>query len=337
MDELSSAFRNTHQFNETARVDRKLIDRVLRDAGRAMEFWLLGVLIDEKGNREAYTHNAVKRIDTDFFGTCYVAGSGADLIEKMIKQADHRLLKAGGWRDGAHISATEDLAENISCEMLYRESDYRNGMDVNTPIAVGCGGFYEWYAVLPQGIEPMRSRVDIHVRIRDKKLLITRIHFCEQMENKEVKLIDMSLPSQDYYLSIYNIGLKTHEIPLQLELGDWTTIIPEETAAVLIQAFFNIEDSVESLNKKSRLSASVSAEMAKRLFHNPVDVPRVRIIVSTGKTAITRGLISLPDEQSSAQIKEINGRVALCLSQKVMFALVELVAHLILPKETSGS
>lgn len=330
LDELSKAFRNIYQFDQSSKVDSNLIDRVLASAERVKEFCLIAVLVNNVGRREIYTHNTVKRIETDHFGICYAAGSGAEMIEKMINYADRRIT-ADVWRDATHISVTEDLAEHISCEMLYRESDIRNGFEPGTPFNIRCGGFYEWYAVLPQGIKPMRSRLDIHVYFREGKLVVTRMYFCEQVENNTLRFVDSLLPSQDYYLSIYTLGLEPAEIPLDLEIGDWTTIIPAESVGTLIGSFLNSGDSVGA-SKKSLLSGSVSCEMAEKLFGEPIDVNRVRVIVTSNGSAIARSVISQPDEPCNAQIKEIDGRVAVCLSQKVMTTVVESVAHLIMKK-----
>ena len=328
LDNLSEAFRNKYQYDECARVDKELIDRVLKQSSRAGEFWLLGVLIDASDHRMPYTHNSVKRIDTQFFGVCYAAGSGAELVGQLIEREDHRLQGVKTASGAAHWRTTEYLAESISCEMLYRESDYLNGLAVNSPISVGCGGFYEWYKVLPQGIKPMKSRVDIHVSLRDKqKLVITRIYFFEQMQNPKLRLVDSALPSQDYYLSIFNLGLKPCEIPMEMELTEWTTIVPEETVGILVRSFFN-NDGIEVGATARQLSASVSPESAKHLFGEPLDVPRVRLIVYSGGVATLSAVTSSAGELPSARVLEVNGRVALALNQTTITALLEAASRL---------
>lgn len=330
LDELSKAFRNVYQFDQSAKVDSEFINRALNNTERVQDFWLIGVLVDKDGKREPYTHNTVKKIETEHFGICYAAGSGAELIERLVNSADQRIT-AGVWRDATHISVTEDLAEHISCEMLYRESDIRNGVEPGTPFSIGCGGFYEWYAVLPQGVKPMRSRLDIHVYFHEGKLVVSRMYFCEQIQNNTLRFVDSLLPSQDYYLSIYTLGLDPVEIPLDLLIGDWTTIVPVESIGTLIGSFLNAGESVDC-SSKSLLSGSVSSEIAGKLFGEPMNVNRVRVIVTSNGRAITRSIISQPHEPSSAQVKEVGGRVAVCLSQKVMAAVVESVAHLIMKK-----
>lgn len=327
INDLSEAFRNKYQYDELARVDEELISRVLELSPRSREFSLIGVLIDATGDFRSYIHNTVKRIDTQNFGVCYAAGTGANLIAEIIEAADQRLCLRATAPLSDPSSSTEYLAESISCEMLYRESDHRNGLMVNSPISVGCGGFYEWYQVLPQGIKPFRSRVDIHVAVREaNKLVITRIYFCEQMENTNVRVIDSTLPSQDYYLSIFNLGLEPCEIPMEIELTEWTTIVPEKTVGALIQSVFN-SAGIEMNATARHLSSSVSPELAKRLFGKPVEVPRVRLVVYSGGVAIVKTVNSPATEPASASILEVNGRVALALHQKTMTAMLEAAAH----------
>jgi hypothetical protein len=257
--DFSDSFRILDQDDPEAKVTSSMLDDVLSRSKKAADFTLLGVLIDKTGHRQAYVRNSEITLSTRYFGTCHLAGSGGKFLEEMIRDADDRIEQAGGWGKNVRITATEDLAEQISSGMLYRESDPRNGFSSKTPLAAYCGGFYEWYGISADGIRPMRSRVDIHFSYQKGSLKAGRIYFVEQLEN--VKPIDPVAPSQRYYLTVINLGLVPYEFPSNESFNEGWTVIPEECQGVGIESTFTLYDEPARGQSTSRFSGPVTAEV----------------------------------------------------------------------------
>lgn len=116
--ELSSKFVNITAFEPGRKVDRQMVRDALGQV-EAHKISLLGVLIDDQGKYESYIHKPDITLHTRNLGICYVAGTGASLVRKIIEAHDQQVgqpPKEGVLR---RMGPTEDLAERISSQMLY--------------------------------------------------------------------------------------------------------------------------------------------------------------------------------------------------------------------------
>ncbi|MBY4731533.1 hypothetical protein K6V90_13430 [Cupriavidus pauculus] len=313
-EELSDAIANVALYDNSVRVRRSLVDRVLTHTAGAADISLLGILIDENGQREAYVHNAT-RLDTANFGSCYVAGTGASLVAQLIRSTDTRISSDGGWAATIRISATENLAEQISSDMLYRESDARNGLSATTPIGAQCGGFCEWYGIETFGIQPMQPRIDIHLKIEDHRVFATRVHLSEMFQL--INPPNSTLPSQRYSISVLNLGLIPYDLSSDVdEYGGWT-FTPDDVHGVIIEPTFKLYEQPGDASGTSRLSGSLTPEDLMGLFSEPMNIHRVRLTVQKGGSAKGKGMYTDAGEIPNVRICCEDGHLSLQLSGKL--------------------
>lgn len=323
--ELSDAIANVALYDSSVRVRRALVDRVLAHTVGAADIALLGVLIDENGRREAYVHNAM-RLDTVNFGSCYVAGTGAPLVAHLIRSTDIRISNDGGWPATIRISATENLAEQISSDMLYEESLVGNGLTKTTPIGAQCGGFYEWYGIETFGIRPMRPRIDLHLKIEDHRVFATRVHLSEMFELIEPPR--STLPSQRYSLTVLNLGLDPYELTPDVDKCVGWKITPDEVHGVIIEPTFRLYEQSEDGSGTSRLWGPLSSEVLMDLFSAPIDVHRVRMTVRKAGSAKAKGMYTNVGELSNARLSFVDGQLCLQLSSKLKQTALAIAARL---------
>ncbi|MBT1119034.1 hypothetical protein [Stutzerimonas nitrititolerans] len=320
--ELSRKFLTSYSYDRSLRISRQIIEDSLRNSSRACEFSLLGVLVSSDGSREAFIHNAHSQMDTINYGRCYTAGSGGELIANIITSVGNQKL-----RDHLPISPTEDLAELISSQMLFRERAIENGRAPGTPIDLGCGGFYEWYAIRENGAHSMPPRIDIHVSFDKGRLYISRLHFSEQMESSITRLIGSSLPSQDYSLMVYNFGLNLAEIPLDIDASNEIKYITTQVAAVFIESVF--KPSVEfNGNLRPRMSGLLTPDLVAHLFDEEIEVRRTRITISALGRTVQDATISTLDAPPQATIGRSGENICISLGVEILKTIVDAIAHL---------
>lgn len=317
---LSDSWHLASSYDETMLVDRSMLDRVLHEMpDDARRFTLLGILIDRSGHREPFTHNEFRRLETSQFGICYVAGSGAQTVVDIVRKLDQALVQAGGWPHGYLISATEDLAEHISAEMLWWEGDIRNGIEPSTPLALYCGGYYEWYQIERRGIRPMRPRLDLHLSISDCGLTITRAHFVEQVEVPQRS----HTVSQRISTSVLNLGVEPVKLSLAEGSRDGVSVDFDETWGTLISSTFEPYDIGSG---SDRLWGRLTPELLRKSFDPPVVVHRVRIILArTGQDGVMKRFIS-NSSKGYAELSTMNGQLSLRLVEALL-AKTRLAVH----------
>lgn len=325
VSDLAEQFLYIYQYDKTAHINSLLVDRVVQECSRKKEFSLIAILIDKDGVYETYIHNAVKRINTTNFGVCYVAGSGEEILQDIILDSDNQIVGDSPLAEEQKRFFTEDLAEHISSAMLYRESDIQNGINPKTSIALGCGGFYEWYSIKPQEIKPMHSRLDLHVKLNSHGVIITRAIFCKQIEIdiSQEERRDTSPPTKDYYQAVYNLGFDNLVLPKTIDSVEWATVLAKEGFGILIQSVFAPNGSEGS--NRERLQSELSGEVAQQLFGRPVDVFRVRIIATGSKQTKTGRLINSTELGSIARIGIFDGDLAFKLHPEVVSKMRKIV------------
>ena len=315
-DRLSDTWNQISSYDPLARINRGTLERILHQMPEdAAKFCLLGILIDESGHREAFVHNKHVRFETEQFGTCYAAGSGAEMIVEIAERLDGLLTRSGGWPSSYPISATEDLAEHISTEMLCKESDAANGIKPGTPLAQYCGGYYDWYKVETDGIRPMRPRIDLHVRLAEESLVVTRAYFVEQEQIQE----HSTSTSQRIFTTVTNLGLSPVSIPLNAALEYGHTVTFDETWVVQIPSMFVLRDAQFGAVPQEPLSGPVTSELLAKKFPSSFEVTRVRVVVQDSpESAIVKRFIAPQRGAGDAALSVVDGKLSLWLSNRLL-------------------
>lgn len=322
--ELSNAFLNAAHYDPEIPMMRELVDRVLRHTSGAAKFSLLGVLIGKDGRREPYIHQPTMSLQTKNFGNCLIAGTGSQLVAGIIRTVD---AQTRSWSDLVRVSPTENLAEHISAEMLYRDGDFRNGDSPSTPLAAQCGGFYEWYGVTSAGVLPLRSRLDLQVSILEDKLVATRIYFSEPLQ--KAALIEGPVPNQRYCLSVITCGPDMYELPLADCATRGWKIVAGRSDGVVIESTFELYDSRTGTSGTSRLSGPVNPEVLDQYFSTPVELDRVRLVVGREGGAVLRGLVTSLPGIPNVSVVGVGGQLILHLSSKVALEVLDVASRLV--------
>ncbi|WP_370613227.1 hypothetical protein NMC96_14135 [Citrobacter portucalensis] len=307
--DLSADFLNRSNYEPTSNITRDNIDKLLLNNPRSHSFSLLGIVRDNDGNLSPLTHNKCKEIITDNFGKCYVSGTGASLLEVIIRRQDEFINSVGGWSDSIAISATEDLAEHISSQMLYSESDIGNGESADTSIAKYCGGFYEWYFINNDGVKPLKSRIDLHIILKADSMVITRLYYSEQCQKKPDNA--SSTFSGKYPLRIICFSSSFIEI-------SYTSLLTKKLALTFNDAWGTQIDSTfdgyeNNPDFVSRLSGIIDGNTADIMFGSPIEANRIRLIINDGKNVSIRAFIN----KHFSRIHFINDKITIEFSQEI--------------------
>ncbi|WNO03995.1 hypothetical protein [Rhodoferax mekongensis] len=317
--ELSANIMTIAGYQPGLDIDREMIERAIgRSDGTS--FNLLGVIKNAKGQWEVFTHNKHQVFVTETFGTCYLAGSGSELLRAKILQRD-LANQYNRSQVKYRIGPTENLAEGLSSDLLYAESDSNNGLSDAT--SYGCGGFYEWYRVVEGGVKMSSPRLDIHISESNGKPVITRLYLVEALKQKESRI--EPIPVTMYSVMVMSLILDP-SVPLENSFGSWSLSAPDPHS-VLIQPTFKLYSDKQT---DGRLSGPVSNEVLDEFFGQPVAIKRIRLTCSVNGIAIARSLSRLPGEREVlATLAYENDRLEVSLSSNV----VE-VAKKILSRET---
>ena len=284
------------------------------------ELSLLGVLVDPLGKLTPFVHNA-RLVETQNFGACYVAGSGDQLLEEIIRSVDLH-LSANWWPVGYPMTATEDLAEHISTEMLYRESDFRNGLADDTPLALRCGGLFEWYRITKAGVSHMQPRLDLHVQRIDERLVITRAYWIEMRKRRE--LLDGALPAQMYQLHIMLLGAQFESVSAARSPGEARAVrFRHGHGALMEPAWHHYSQAEGDLSEAPGLGREYHAPLSKSVLEaclpHRVDVGRVRVVFEErGRRPIVKRILTRQREKFRVGISPTTGGVKLWLSGTVL-------------------
>lgn len=293
--EISEKFHHLQNYNKTSSITKELIEQILINSRTSSYFSLLGIVKNNAGSFEPFKHNKYEEIITTNYGKCYVSGSGAGLLKQLILSRDLFITKNSKWLNDLPISATEELAEYISSEMLYQESDIHNGFATESAIAHYCGGFYEWYSVQLEGTKVLQPRLDIHIKLESDYLTITRLYCSEQRIS--------ATGSQDCYTKKYPLLISSFsnsfiDIPYSSILACGISLSIDKAYGALIDSTFDgYEDNPQFQPRKSHV---IEGQVADELFGLPMDLKRVRLIINDGKTVSNKAFIGV-DIKASLQ------------------------------------
>jgi hypothetical protein len=320
---LSDAINSTHGYNPDARVDSGLIDRTLSDMGvTALKFHMLGILVDENGVRSPFIHNSEKMVETSNFGTCYFAGSGTIKLSAAVISEDERHSSISDW-PWDKISPTEELAESLCSIMLYFESGASYSKNLNAPISDRFGGFYEWYGVKKDGIRFMPSRIDLNLLVENEKLYITRLHIYEPIQPRDPK--KSIFKGQQVVLSVLTFCSKRIEIRSEDLFKEKLEISTSQVDAVLIERMFASYDRPSNIDP--RFSGIVPTEVLAESFADPVEIRRVRLVISMNGNAIAKGLTQIDKDFALADITHKDGKTIITLFEGTTLNIADLISR----------
>lgn len=276
------------------------------------KFSLLGVLIDKNATKTPFIHNAAKQLTTKKFGDCYASGSGAKQIMELIEKRDQWAAKT---ESKTSISATEDLAEHLSAEMLYRESDVSNGHTENSPLALFCGGLYEWQKIKATGVGEMPQRIDLHFLVKDDRLILSRAYLIEQVISPKETTLKQNATS------IITLECNFLDVPKQDQDQDnqYTIFKCKETMGLLIQSTFASYETDPQKNTPNRISGRADKDSLRHIFPNPLEVKRARVIIgNNGDSSTATGWHHNETGEYPAKIKLVEDKLTFSVSNHII-------------------
>lgn len=276
-------------YQSDLRVDRSMIERAVNHSNRREHFSLLGLVKSSQGQWDVFTHNQSTTVSTQHFGTCYLAGLGAPLLEQKLREQDSRERPMDP-EVIRRIGPTENLAEGISADLLYAESGARTGMSDTATYA--SGGFYEWYRVLEKGVKTSPARLDVYIEDVAGKLMVTRIYLVESLQMEEIQVDP--IPATMYSVMVMTVIGDATELALR---NDGTSSLPAPNPfAVLVEPAFEL---YEVAGAEGRLSGPVTADLLEKFFGNPAKVNRIRLICTHNGQACARSVSRLAWEREN--------------------------------------
>lgn len=316
--ELCASILSLSGYQPDMRVDRGLIERAV-SRSHGDRFCLLGLTRDAQGRWEVFTHNKHVVVETENFGTCYLAGSGSELLVAKLRQKDaiEEPIQACV---RPRIGPTENLAESVSADLLYAESDTQTHL--SDAATYSCGGFYEWYRVVDGGVRVPPARLDIHIAEVNGKPVISRIYLTESLRQKESQR--EPIPGTMYSVLVMSTILDA-TTPIELVDGTWMVPAPDPHA-VLLQPAFELYSSQEP---DGRLSGPVASEVLEEFFGKPAMVRRIRLVCAGNGRAAARSISRLREENEVlATLSYGSGRLQVSLSVHVAEAGKDMLRRL---------
>lgn len=311
-DELSAEFINRQSYDQRSTITNDIVERILHNSREALQFSLLGAVKDRNGNLVPVIHRPDIVINTKNYGICYIAGSGAELLKEIILERDEFISSVAVSSNNIKCSVTEELAEYISAEMLYKESDFRNGLLKGTPLAHYCGGFYEWYGLKNQGAKVLQPRVDMHVVLDEHEIFITRLILSEQYI---IPSSGDSIYSSKYPILVVNFISDYIKIGYASLLKQNLSIFPKEIHAVYIDSTFSGYE--EDSTYVPRSSGKLNNKIAESCFGVQVNVNRIRLFISSGDKTITKGFISTATSECYVKVSYENNQFSITIDDTV--------------------
>lgn len=319
---LSDAINTKSYYDPSALIDREMLDRVLIEMGtKAKYFHILGVLLGGDGQKHAFIHRSEMVVQTENFGTCYLAGSGSKLLQTKILQEDVRFTEIGEW-SWDKISPTEELAESLCSSMLYYESDASNGRRPDTPIHERFGGFYEWYGFKLAGVKPMPSRLDINLYWENDKLYLTRLHLSETYMSGNESVSKFKNPQP--LLNVLTFCCRSVEVDIADLVNLDLKFLFKKADGLLIERFVNLYDTV-SAAEDSRISGCANADALEEHFGIPFVVNNVRLIVTVNGKGVIKGVRKSESFKQPAIVHSQNGIVSVALDKNVTLIIADIL------------
>ncbi|MEQ9878553.1 hypothetical protein ABRP92_11235 [Pectobacterium aroidearum] len=309
-NELSTHFYSRQAYDSNYSITKDRVDSILKSDKDAYRFSLLGMVKDDAGELLPVIHKPDATFETKNYGVCHVAGSGSTLIKDIIIEKDKNMLNHN---KAKNISLTEDLAEHISAEMLYRESDINNGLVKGTPIDCYCGGFYEWYGIRRKGTKVLQPRADMSILLTNNGITITRLHISEQHISQSSA--DASVFSHKYPVFVFNFVSEFINVSYTSLFDELISLSIREVYGVMIDSTFTGYENRSDYNP--RLSGSIQGEIAEKFFGSPVKIKRIRLFVNAGERTHSIGFVNPVIADYYVKIQYVDDRFVIIIDGEV--------------------
>ncbi|PXW62244.1 hypothetical protein DFO55_10173 [Grimontella sp. AG753] len=314
-DELSTHFYSRQAYDPNYSITKDIVENILSNNKNAYRFSLLGMVRNNNGKFLPLIHRPDAVIETKSYGVCYIAGSGSDMLKKIILERDKAI---DNHNRPTKISHTEDLAEYISAEMLYNESDLKNGLIKGTPLDYYCGGFYEWYGIKDEGVKVLQPRIDMSVSLTDDGIVITRLYFSEQYMLPPSS--NSSIYSFKYPISVVNLISDFKYIDYTSLLNEQISLSFSEVYGTYIDStFFGYEGNPQFI---PRLSGPIRGGIAERMFSSIVNVKRIRLFVNFGENTFCKGFVNPTITDSYVSIQYSDGKFTVSIADEIKYYIL---------------
>ncbi|HED3083152.1 TPA: hypothetical protein R4053_004263 [Citrobacter freundii] len=309
-DELSTHFYSRQTYDPNYSITKDSVESILNNNKDSYRFSLLGMVKNDAGELLPLIHRPDAIIETKNYGVCYLAGTGTSLLKEIIIEKDKSIFRHN---KATKFSITEELAEHISAEMLYRESDVSNGLVKGTPIDCYCGGFYEWYGIKREGTKVLQHRVDMSILLTSDGITITRLHFSEQHISQPSA--NASIYAHKYPIFVFNLISEFISINYESLINEVFSLSIHEVDGVLIDSTFTGYENRSDYNP--RLSGPIQGEIAEKLFGSPVEIKRIRLFVNTGESSSSIGFVNPVLAECYVKIQYVDGRFIISIDDEV--------------------
>ncbi|MBM7322706.1 hypothetical protein JS562_06145 [Agrobacterium sp. S2] len=134
--EFSERIQNNNAYDETRRIDRAMLEVILQSMN-VPQLSILGVLNDPKGSQDIFEYGGALTVETQNYGKCLFAGSGAEFLLDLVLKAD--VFWSGVSHRPVNQTVTEELAESISSRSLSSRSRPPGGTGLSESDLPGAG------------------------------------------------------------------------------------------------------------------------------------------------------------------------------------------------------
>jgi len=310
--EFSERIENLNAYDETRRIDRVMLEAILQSMN-VPQLSILGVLNDYNGQQDIFEYGGAVTAETQNYGRCLFAGSGAEFLLDLVLTAD------AFWSGVNHRplgqTITEELAESISSRSLFLESAFPPNSQ-NSPLAHSFGGFVEWYKIERDGVKPHRERVEIHLT-SGQRSRIGRVYLVGMVRNQNAPTLGSDIVVVSLTPAVADI--EVHQVD---GLNLWL-INQLKGEGTIIQPSLPFYDRPEEEQAIDRFSGPISYESLCRTFGEDAEFHRVRLVTATGSRIAAEGMVSVGTGDPLAWLGQTDGMAEIVLNHAVASTAIQ--------------
>lgn len=304
--EFSRRILNINAYDETRHIDRAMLEAILQSMN-VPKLSILGVLNGAGGSQDIFEYGGALTVETQNYGKCLFAGSGADFLLDLVLKAD--VFWSGVSYRPLNQTVTEELAESISSRSLFLESAFPSN-SANSPLAHSFGGFVEWYKIERHGVRSHRERVEIHLTAGQRSR-IGRVYLVGMVHNRNAPYLGSDIVVVSLTPAVADI--EVHQVD---GLNLWL-INRLKGQGTMIQPSLPFYDRSEEERAVDRLDGPISYEDLCRAFGEDAEFHRVRLITATDSRIAAEGMVSVGTLDPLAWLGQSNGMTEIVLNHLV--------------------
>lgn len=310
--EFSERIQTSKTYDDTRRIDRDMLETILHSM-TTPKLSILGVLTDETGKQDLFQYGGAICIETQNFGACYFAGTGAEFIRDLVLQADDFWTCVS--HRPANQSMTEELAESISSQVLFLESGFPPD-NSKSPLSHAFGGYVEWYKIGKSGVKPQKERVEIHITV-GAEAAVGRIYLIGTVG-------DVRAPTSGNNIIVISLTPDDPRITMHRQGDRYVWLLSRLTGeGTIIEPSLPFYDRSEAEQRIDRLSGPVSFKDLGRVYGENAEFHRVRLATASGARVMLDGIVSSDDQQPLAWLGETDGNTEIVLNHPVALSVLD--------------